>query len=205
MAEHICDSDRSPRLTALDRHPGPSAPSGPLDCDLMQRIRQGDEAALRALLNRYWERLVRYADGFLNELDLAEDVVQEAFVRVWRSRANWTPTGTVQAYLYRIIRNLALQELEKRGVRDRWKKNQITPISNETPAEHFDREQMRVALQEAIDSLSPRRREIVILARFHGFSYKEIGELMEISPQTVANQMSSALRLLRGVVQRPDR
>lgn len=175
------------------------AADAPDDADtrIMMRLRSDDDIALGELLDRYWKTLVKYSFGFIGDLDSAEDIVQEAFVRVWRSRASWAPTGSVRGYLYRIVRNLALQEGEKRSVRRRY--GQLAPLIQQpaNPAEDLDRKLRQQVLADAIEALSPRRREIVILARFHSLSYAQIAEVMGISSQTVANQMSSALRELR--------
>lgn len=177
-----------------DRSPEPAAES---DVGIMTRVSLGDETALGELLDRYWKVLVKYAVGFVGDLDSAEDLVQDAFVRVWQSRSNWTPSGSTRAYLYRIVRNLALQEREKRGVRQRFVQAEVSPDGPPTPAEDHERGRVRSALQAAVETLSPRRREILTLARFHGLSYQQIADIMGISPQTVANQLSSALKDLR--------
>jgi RNA polymerase sigma-70 factor, ECF subfamily len=174
------------------------------DVVLMERLGQGDETALTELLERYWKPLVKYALGFVGDLDSAEDIVQDASVRVWRSRANWRPIGSVPSYLYRIVRNLALQEQKRRKGRQRLGSLDFHTDAPATPAEELDRMRIRHALQGGLDTLSPRRRETVILTRFHNLSYNEVAEIMGISPQTVANQMSSALRDLRKVLRRQD-
>lgn len=176
-------------------------PSGAEDeSAIMERLQAGDESALDDLLARYWKPLVKYAVGLLGDLDSSEDVVQESFVRLWKARESWSPTGTAQAFLYRVVRNLSLQENEKRGVRVRFAATGVAGNQPFTPAEELDRKRLRLALQGAIDSLSDRRREVVVLARFHGLSYKQIAEVMGVSAQTVANQMTSALRDLRKVL-----
>jgi RNA polymerase sigma-70 factor, ECF subfamily len=190
-------SSRSPAAVAIGNPVEATGSTDDADTPIMIRLRANDEAALGELLDRYWKTLVKYSLGFVGDLDSAEDVVQEAFVRVWRSRGSWAPTGTVRAYLYRIVRNLALQEGEKRSVRRRYGQLRRAIHRPPNPAEELDRKLRQQLLADAIDALSPRRREIVILARFHSLSYAQIAEVMGISSQTVANQMSSALRELR--------
>lgn len=164
----------------------------------MEDLRTGDEAALGELVERHWTPLVKYACRLEGDLDRAEDVVQETFVRLWQKRAGWTLRGTVKAYLYRIARNLALQEQEKKLVRKRWRDSAVMDQPLEpSPAEQLESRALQLELEHALHALAPRRREIVILARFHGLSYREIAEVMGISSQTVANQMSAALKQLR--------
>jgi RNA polymerase sigma-70 factor (ECF subfamily) len=66
-----------------------------------------------------------------------------------------------------------------------------------TPLELAERAELREVLIKAVDALPPRRREVFVLARFHGRSYRDIADIMDISPQTVANQVSAAVRDLR--------
>lgn len=164
----------------------------------MLRIRLGEQAALGELMDRHWKPLVRYALRFLGDLDGAEDAVQEAFVRVWAKRADWVPSGNPRSFLYRIVRNLVLQEREKREVRRRWREARPPEEpAGDSPDDSLEADTLRRDLDRAIGALPARRQEIVVLARFHGLSYRQISEVMEISPQTVANQMSAALRELR--------
>jgi RNA polymerase sigma-70 factor, ECF subfamily len=166
---------------------------------LMLAIVADQPIALDALLSRYWAPLVRFAYRFGCSKDAAEDVVQECFVCLWERRKEWQPTGSVRSFLYRVARNLALNESRFRRVRLE-RRDDVSDATNTapvTPGERFEESEIRRAVEQAISDLPRRRREIFILARYHNLSYAEIAEALGISPQTVANQMSSALRTLR--------
>lgn len=169
------------------------------DRSLMERIHSGDPAALDTVLVRYWAPLVSYAKRLLSDEDAAEDVVQETMLRVWRLRRQWTPTQKLRGFLYQITRNLALNERKKGRVRKGWeqKRGREPQGYTATPIELLERTELREALDQAIEALPPRRREVFILSRYHGHKYREIAEIMDVSPQTVANQMSAALDELR--------
>lgn len=172
------------------------------DPELMLHIRDGDTSALETLIDRYWKPLIRYAARLVDSLDAAEDVVQEAFVAVWNQRASWTPVGTPQAFLYGVVRNGALQQRRKRELRDR-KAPELARLRQPTPTP-FDvttHEELDRALQSAIRSLPPRRREAFVLVRFHQLSLGEVAEVMGVSAQTVANHVSMAVAELRRVLQ----
>jgi RNA polymerase sigma-70 factor, ECF subfamily len=166
---------------------------------LMERIHAGDPSALDTVLERYWVPLVSYAARLLQDRDAAEDVVQEAVLAVWRERTRWTPTGQLRGFLYQITRNLALNERKRMQVRRAWAQSarDAPPKREPTPLDLTERAELRDVLDTAVDALSPKRREIFILARYHGHTYREIAEIMGIPPQTVANQMSAALDDLR--------
>ncbi|TVP46557.1 MAG: RNA polymerase sigma-70 factor [Gemmatimonadales bacterium] len=168
---------------------------------LMERIREGQRPAYSLLLERYWSRLNVYAVSIIEDQDGAQDVVQDVFIQVWQKRAEWSPSGTVCAYLYRITRNLALnarrdQRLrrERQGQRGEARVRDRAP---RTPDQQMEANALRAEVDAAIARLSDRRGEVFRLSRFHGLSYKEIAEMLGSSPQTVANQMSAALAELR--------
>lgn len=184
---------------AILHAPGVSADGKPDETDLMRRIQSGDHTALDEALTRYWAPLVRYAQGFLHSRDAAEDAAQEAFVRLWKGRGEWTPTGSLQGYLYRILRNHLLNERRAQRVRARWHERVLRREIKRppTPLEMTEGGELADAVREALEQLPPRRREVFTLIRFHGFSYGEVAETLGISPQTVANHMSAALSALR--------
>lgn len=166
---------------------------------LMERVHAGDPSALDQLLEQYWTPLVAYAARLLYSRDAAEDVVQETVLRVWRGRTQWTPTERLESFLYRITRNLALNERRRSRVRERYRERALRDpgCGVATPVETTERTEIREAIARALEMLPPRRREVFILARYHGHTYREIADIMEISPQTVANQMTAALEELR--------
>jgi RNA polymerase sigma-70 factor, ECF subfamily len=173
------------------------------DAELMLRLRDGDASALEALVDRYWQPLVRYAVRLLNSVDSAEDTVQDAFLTVWKERKDWKPVGTPQAYLYRIVRNRALQELRttQLHVRKAAEVARRRP-SVPTPLEVTVSEELDRAFQQALGSLPDRRREAFVLTRYHRLSLAEVAETMGVSTQTVSNHVSMAVAELRKALQR---
>lgn len=171
------------------------------DQQLMLRIAKGDRDAFATLVHDYWEPLLRYAHRFRNDADGAEDVVQETLVRVWRSRAEWRPSGTVAGYLYRITRNLSLNAT--RDERSRVKRHErgarqlLSFSASSSPVELAEAASLRRAVERAVSALPERRREVFILARYHGLTHREIADALELSIATVSNQMTSALAQLR--------
>lgn len=174
------------------------------DRTLMERVREGDAASLDVLVGRYWTKLFHYAMGLLRDRDSANDVVQETFIRIWRFREKWTPSGTVSAYLYHVARNLALNSGRDRRTRtgstDVMRGTYLDRPPPSTPEQELESRRLEAEVRAAIDALPPRRREVFILSRFHQLTHEEIADTMEISSQTVANQMSSALSELRALL-----
>ena len=169
---------------------------------LMAAIRGGSSRALGRLMDLCWEDLVRYAGRQLGDVELARDVVQEAFIQVWERRRAWRPRGSARAYLYRIVRHRVIDEKRKRGVRRRWVERQqlVDARGPATPAEEFDAKVLADAFEAAVASLPERRREVFELVFQRGLGHAEAAAVLDISVQTVANQMSAALRSVRRAI-----
>lgn len=172
-------------------------PAEDSDRQVMFRVAAGDRRAFQELLDRYWLRMVLYAQSMLLSRDVAEDVVQSVFVRLWEVSRTGTPVGTVSGYLYRATRNAALNEMRDTRLRSLREGEASSDAHHPVPASVVEGLHVRQEVGRAIEALPERRREIFVLSRFHGFSHRQIAEAMGISPQTVSNQMSSALDQLR--------
>jgi RNA polymerase sigma-70 factor (ECF subfamily) len=166
---------------------------------LLERLRASDPDALDALLRIYWRPLVRYAARLLPDEEDAEDVAQEAFVRLWDRRNLLAPDTVLRPFLYRIVHNIALNRKRSWRARNSWhsKLGSAWRSLLATPLQSTMEHELERAIEDAIQALPARRRDAFVLARFHDMSYSKIALIMGISPQTVANQISSALSDLR--------
>ena len=168
------------------------------DAELLDAMRRDDGCALEVVLRRHWAPLTAYLARLLDSRDLAEDVAQRSYCQLWARRATWRREGSLRALLFRIARNFAISERRRRIVEHRTVATAGSPMAhNPTPADVLDDRQLRVALESAIRRLPERRREVFVLRCVHGLSYREVAEVMVISTQTVANQLSLALATLR--------
>ncbi len=176
---------------------------GPLfagdEASLARELKAGNEAALRALMERHWVELVQYALRFAHTQDQAEDLVQEAFVRLWSKRGTWRQTETLRPVLFRLTRNLALNEKRRRTTLRRWLDKLRWSEEDPRPSLHrqMNQNDLEAIVQGAVDALPERRREIYVLVRVYQMTYREASEALGIAPQTVANQMTKAMEDLR--------
>src|SRR5207247_4419515 len=182
------------------RRPPAAAPSAG-DAELADRIRCGDERALDCLLAHRWAPLVSYVAGRVGDVELAKDIVQEAFVLLWERRHKVDPSRSVVAYLYQVVRRRAIDELRREDVRARWVERERSQVFEATAADALGRplrdHDALAALDRAIAGLPGRRREAFTLVHVQDLSYREAAEVMGIAPQTVANQVAAALAQLR--------
>ena len=139
-----------------------------------------------------------YATRLLGDAAAAEDVVQRAFVRMWE-RGHVVPPGDgVRPFLYRVVRNLASNEWRREQTHRSWVDGEsAAPPPTAVPTQELEEHELATALAAAVERLPARRREVFVLSRYHSLSNAQIAEVLGISPQTVANQLVSALRDLR--------
>lgn len=193
---------RQPAACARDRRE--MADSEEDAAQLMVRVSAGDVAAYEQLVERMWKGTFLYAYHLLGDRDQATDMAQEAFVRLWQRRAEWDATRSVGAWLSRTTRNMVISDRRKWKVRLQWTvgKGRDEDRRPRTPLQETEASEVRRALEEAIEDLAPRRREVFVLFHQQNLSYREIGEIMGIRPQSVANHLQLALGDLRRMMER---
>lgn len=174
-----------------------------VETDLFQvwarRLKQSDPSAMEAVFRALHAPLVRYAQGFVQNQSVADDLVQDAFVRIWERRERLDPTLSLKALAFRTVRNLCLNRLRDEKNREALVEAQYEPPG---PApDHPDRRQDGNELARRmigwIADLPDRQKEALTLSRFQGLSHEEIAQAMKVSPRTVNNHLVKALRTLR--------
>lgn len=176
--------------------PETGSPSTP-DAAAVRGLRADDARVLGQLMDSLWAPLVGFAHRILGETEGAEDMVQTAFVRVWSRRRELDESGSLRSFLYTIVRNACLDELRKRQRREHAQQETAPPLRPKTPYEDVQGAELQRLAQAAVARLPERRREVFRLVREEGLSYQEVAEVMDLSPQTVANHMSLAMADLR--------
>ena len=163
------------------------------------RIQDGDRAAFRALFQAYAEPLCAFTEQYTESPEIAEELVQDLFLKIWKDRAQWSPSVSVKSYLYTAVRNLALDYLEHERVVETWQEEERRSgrTAQQAPLENLERKQLRRAVHEAVDQLPERRRHVFKLSRRHDLTYKEIATVLDLSIKTVETHMRRAFRFLR--------
>jgi len=177
------------------------------EAGVVERLRTGDDAAARdafaVIFNAYYGSVVRFVDRYVTGRDAAEDVAQDAFVRVWERRAAVESSGSIRALLFATARNRALDLLEHDAVVRAHAKRTMARYADgaETPtAPAADASLLEVELAQLaathVAALPPRQREIYQLSREDGLSPSEIAEVLGIAPATVYVQMARIVHAL---------
>ncbi len=168
------------------------------DRQLLDGLRRSDHDAFDAIFRTHYAPLVGLAESLLRGRGVAEEVVQEVMLELWRRRESLAVEESLRAYLFRATRNRALNQIRHERVRvaaaPRLQTNTTTPAEAEP---HLEQEEIDAALAEAMGSLPPRCREVFELSRVHGLRYAEIASTLGVSVKTVEAQMGKALRILR--------
>ena len=192
--------------TAVDHHPrtrsarANSLPPGP--SSRLPAAREG--LSLEALFHTYRAKLCTFALGYVGCTDVAEEVVEDVFLRLWEQRENLPKCNSPKSYLYTAVRNQALKHLaHERVVRKSLaivQREGHAPGMSQPPASAEDQVQateLAAAFQYAIEQLPARCREAYTLHRQHGLSYAAIAERMGVSVRTVDTQLARATKVLR--------
>lgn len=176
-----------------------SRSQNPSDQQWAEHIRDGSYEEFARLFHTYYKELVCFSEGYVRMPEVAEGLVQEIFVNIWRGRQTWNPRGTLKAYLYGAARNHSLKYLRRRRTTRRIKDelSRWAAVSEEGPDADVEYEEFSRAVRRAIEQLPERRRQVFKLSREQGLTYAEIAAVMDISVNTVENQMVRAMKSLR--------
>jgi RNA polymerase sigma-70 factor (ECF subfamily) len=170
------------------------------ESQLIERTQRGDREAFRVLFEKYQPILFRSVVYTLQNVDKAHDVVQETFVRVWHHRSSLQPHLPLLGYLFRISRNLILDDLKHEAVQKKLEAKVAPAIygSGDDPVDSLHASMLEERVAEVIRTvLPPKCREVFLLSRVEEMSNAEIGRQLGISVKTVENQITRGLRILR--------
>jgi len=165
------------------------------DEELMLELQAGREEAFNEIVNRYKDYSVRFCYRFVRDFELSEDISQEGFIRLYKYRDKYQITAKFITLLSKILMNLCLDEFRKRksystleldampeGGMDKLNAhNLLSDDSSPDPEQEYYTKELGGKIKQILNTLSPRYRTVLILRQFHGYSYKEIAEIMGAS------------------------
>lgn len=185
------------------------------DVRLMLEVRDDHAAAFEELVLRYQNRLVAILEHLMGNRDQAEDLAQEVFLRVYRSRKDYVPTAKFSTWLFTIANNVASNY---RRMMSRRKEvhlpspdsssqpanpleGMLAVSSGQMPARQLDKAEMRDVVRLAVGALNERQRMAVLLNKFEGMAYSDIAEVMQMSPKAIKSLLSRARVNLKEVLE----
>ncbi|MEE9531374.1 MAG: RNA polymerase sigma-70 factor [Syntrophobacteria bacterium] len=176
--------------------------------ELMQRVQKGDLAAFEALYERFYKQLFHFIVRFVKEQSLAEDILQETFLRIFKERKRYRKTARFSTYLFTIARNLCLDALKT------WERKHVLSTQEDFieramdlskgPSKIVENDELSQILQRAIDALPRDQREVLLLNKYSGLSYEEIAQIVESTPTAVKQKAYRAMLSLRQKLKKMD-
>jgi RNA polymerase sigma-70 factor (ECF subfamily) len=185
------------------------------DIRLMLRVRDADDtAAFSELVERFQHRLVAVMHHLVGSAEEAEDLAQEVFLRVFRTRKKYTPKAKFSTWLFTIANNLALNALRDRqrrpvvplevresGPLGPRPAETLAPTRDEPPSHNLHQQELAEVIRRALDGLNERQRMAIVLNKFEDMNYADIAEVMGLSAKAVKSLLSRARSKLREALQ----
>ncbi|MDP0501562.1 MAG: RNA polymerase sigma-70 factor [Verrucomicrobiota bacterium JB022] len=168
------------------------------DIELWGRMRDADASALEQLFTRHYQRLCSFAYRYVRSDQQAEEIVSDVFVKLWEKRAELPLPSSVRSYLYTSVRNHSLNHLARR-------RSQLEALDDHAErlpddahdaARGLEQQEVLAEVEDLIRQMPPRRQAIFRMSRLDGLKYKEIANILQISVNTVQNQMVEAVKHL---------
>jgi RNA polymerase sigma-70 factor (ECF subfamily) len=172
------------------------------DNALMLKVRSGDLDKMGLLFQRYHRPLYGFLFHMTQQREVSEDMMQNVFYRMLRSRHTFTGEGEFRTWMYHLARNVVKDHFKQ--TRRRGSHHEISDYEERLPAgiaadEQVERKLEIKALERALGNLSPENREVLVLSRFQELKYAEIAEVLEISVGAVKVRVHRAMHQLKEV------
>ncbi len=168
-----------------------------LASNIFKKIKKGNEEAIDYIFNTYYTSLCIFANKYVENIDVAEDIVQELFIKIWEKREQLNINTSLKSYLFQSVNNSCLNHLKHLKIRDNYKKQINYCKTDEFNNDILVEEELNLRIYNSIESLPKKCKIIFKLSRFKGLKHKEIAENLSISIKTVKVQIGKALKILR--------
>jgi len=167
------------------------------DIELMDRIRSGDETALKLIYKKYWNQLFSSAFNVLHDQHVSEDIIQEIFINLWNKREIIEIRVSLKSYLFASTRYEVYRQVRFSSVREDIFENIFERMESPSEYGNIEHRELLSQISSIVDNLSEKCKVVYKLSREEQLSHKEIASQLHISPKTVENHISKALHQLR--------
>ncbi len=161
------------------------------------RICESDADAFKNLFETYCQALIYFAWRYVKNTQIAENIVQDVFLMIWFNRTKLNPALKIKPYLYKAVKNQAMQHLRKTKFENQKENIQSLDSSTKSPEDILDEKEIAISVQRAISELPSKCRLIFTMSKYSNLTYSEIAEIQNISIKTVETHMGRALKFLR--------
>ena len=168
--------------------------------ELLRRLQEGNEFAFKALYEIYAPRLTMKLLQLLRSEELAEDILQDLFIKIWEVRHSINPELSFGALVFKMAANLS-KNVYRRSVYDQLMRKQINADDSHNPIEEsLNQSEAKELLYAALNKLTPRQREVYTMHKIDGLSYQEISSRLNISASAINHHIQEANKQLRNIL-----
>lgn len=167
-------------------------------------FQRGDEKALAFFYSKFHPALSLYANRWLQNRSIAEEIASTAFIKVWKMHHKLDSYGAIQAYLYKIVLRDCQRTIKQERKRTKvYNEAQLPDTTNDTPFDNLVRTEVYRIIHTALKSLAPGSQKVLTMHYLDGKTTGEIARELHLSPSTIKTQKSKGLEVLRKTLLRP--
>ena len=169
------------------------------ESELLRHLAAGDQHAFSTLYRNYSSRLFAKINHLVNDDEVAKELLQDVFMKLWSQRGNVDPTKSIKSFLFTIAVNLVYDHFRKLSKDKKYAQSILqTAVDyySHTEEEIHSKESLQL-IRQAIDQLPPQRRQIFLLCKIDGKSYEQVAHQLSISPSTVRDHIVKGNKVVR--------
>ena len=181
------------------------------DNELLKMVKEGNEEAFRQLFFKFYPRLLRYAVRYVNDEDIAEDILQDCFISFWERKSSIRYIS-LSSLLFCMVRNACLNYIKHNSLIENVSVDYVFDIGGEeklysldmqlTPDEILFQKELKIQISKAISLLSDRTKQVFVLSRFRGLKNNEIAEELNITTKAVEKHITKSLKIISSYLEK---
>ncbi|EHQ25163.1 RNA polymerase sigma-70 factor [Mucilaginibacter paludis] len=167
------------------------------DLKYLEGIRNKEHSAFTSLYRKYYKVLVLASDKYVKEIDVAKEIVQDVFLKMWEQPFELDNEASIKSYLYRSAINSSLNHIKREKNISQHHLKIANDVTYDSLEDLHAEQELKILIYNEIELLPAQCKKVFKLSRFEGLKYREIAVLLNISEKTVENHMIKALKTLR--------
>lgn len=171
------------------------------DLALLKLIAEGNQAAFQTLFTQYHPKLIYFLVGLTHDLEVSKDIAQELFMTLWDKRGNLLAVDSISSYLFTSAKYRVYDHFDKLNVRSKYQIEQLlNPADINSPEEELFVLEIETVINQLIEKMPARQKEVFILSRKYGLTNDEIAQKLHINKKTVENHLTNSLSIIRKTI-----
>jgi RNA polymerase sigma-70 factor (ECF subfamily) len=164
----------------------------------IEKMKAGDRESFNQVFRHYYSPMVRFCIRYVADSDIASEIVQDLFVKLWSNREKISFNTSFESYMLTSVRNSAITYINKERAHNEAHLRVFSEESDNTdPSETLQSNNLEESYRQILKDMPDKRREVFLASRYDGLKYSEIAEKLGISQKTVEAQMTAAIKQLK--------